>query len=894
MIIWFFESAVVTGLLALAVALACRVAKPRPAVRHALWVAILVKALLPPLVAWPWSVDLRWETQTSAAPAVAIALEDRGPRQGDPSPSSIAKVTAPPPRAPESAHADPGSDPGRSLSAGPRFDSSVATTPEDSGSRHPSATTEVDGGGPRSNRIAGRPEGSSRAPSGGDPGSLEVSTAGAPLSLRFRNALPWVWALGAILLAALHALRLRAMARQLGAARPADPELVEEVEGLSDRLGVRAPRVLCIDGGPGPFVCGLLRPTLYWTGEGSPGASPVARRTVLTHELAHLRRRDPLYAWLDIVTGVVLWWNPIALWARKAMRECAEAACDAWVVHVWPGDRRGYAEALLEVSQRSAKPGPRPLLAVRSSAGRAFESRLRSILGGEPGSPRLGRIGAGAVALLAALWIPAWAAGPGEGDDRSEVEEAGPSGDAASSAGVGGEGRVAGPESKFDSTPDRPLPAPRDVRERLAKDLDICLDQVLEQTPGSAIAVAILRGDDRLARATRGEFEGLPMHPRTRVPVGSLSHVFVASYLTLLDRQGQLDLDAELGTLHGPWAEDPELSGIRVRHLLGHCSGLVGEGSDSLDPIAAVGRARVERAPGQGFRYWPEGVAALARVAEEVTGRAWAEGIEDGFLEPLGLCSTGYGAAGDPLGAEAVAYGMHSSLEDLGRFVAVQLQARSPEPLSAEALRELQEPAQVDGDWLNPRSLAWAQSWSAGTEEYLHWSSRRGADSCFVGFSKGHKVGVVILARGAGGLERLGQQLIALAVGRASATRAAWDTVLEGDFEGALPGLIALTEEFPADATLWFRRGYAELGHGDCRSSIGSFERALELGARRSHTAYNLGCAHARLGEDEVALDWIRDAIEHGFQNETLLVFDPDLDSLRGDPRFDSLRIADY
>ena len=39
------------------VLLACRFFRDRPAVRHLLWLVILIKFVTPPIVAEPWSVD---------------------------------------------------------------------------------------------------------------------------------------------------------------------------------------------------------------------------------------------------------------------------------------------------------------------------------------------------------------------------------------------------------------------------------------------------------------------------------------------------------------------------------------------------------------------------------------------------------------------------------------------------------------------------------------------------------------------------------------------------------------------------------------------------------------------------------------------------------------------
>jgi beta-lactamase regulating signal transducer with metallopeptidase domain len=53
---WIFQHVVSTAALAAGVAIVCRVARLSPVVRHALWVIVLVKFVMPPLVVWPWAV----------------------------------------------------------------------------------------------------------------------------------------------------------------------------------------------------------------------------------------------------------------------------------------------------------------------------------------------------------------------------------------------------------------------------------------------------------------------------------------------------------------------------------------------------------------------------------------------------------------------------------------------------------------------------------------------------------------------------------------------------------------------------------------------------------------------------------------------------------------------
>jgi len=54
-------------------------------------------------------------------------------------------------------------------------------------------------------------------------------------------------------------------------------------------------------------------------------------------------------------------------------------------------------------------------------------------------------------------------------------------------------------------------------------------------------------------------------------------------------------------------------------------------------------------------------------------------------------------------------------------------------------------------------------------------------------------------------------------------------------------------------------------------------------------TTYRMGCAQALRGERAAALDWIRQAVEHGYGDADRMAQDPDCQSLRGDPAFDEL-----
>ena len=138
------------------------------------------------------------------------------------------------------------------------------------------------------------------------------------------------------------------------------------------------------------------------------GRAEVAHsRGVIAHELAHIRRGDHYLAWLELVAGLVWWWNPLFWFVRRRLRESAELACDAIALSVCNDSRRSYAELLLALSSGSKSPFLAPVLAIGATSTASFERRLSMILSDRV-SGRVPAWGLAAAALLALVSLPGW------------------------------------------------------------------------------------------------------------------------------------------------------------------------------------------------------------------------------------------------------------------------------------------------------------------------------------------------------------------------------------------------------------------------------------------------------------------------------------------------------
>ena len=227
---------------------------------------------------------------------------------------------------------------------------------------------------------------------------------------------PWtlfalVWIAGSLCIGVVEVLRQVRLARRVRLAGPAHASITRRVDELASALGVAAVPVVALAGCMSPAVWCVGRPRLLWPANLDTD-SQAGIDGIIVHELAHLKRRDHIVGWLELVAGLVWWWNPLFWSVRRARREQAELACDAWVISALPDGRRAYAESLLALSSPGA-PAPPPIAAVmgvRASTRRALERRLVMIMNGRS-SLRLPSAGLLALALLAAATLPAWASG---------------------------------------------------------------------------------------------------------------------------------------------------------------------------------------------------------------------------------------------------------------------------------------------------------------------------------------------------------------------------------------------------------------------------------------------------------------------------------------------------
>ncbi|MHB1424107.1 MAG: M56 family metallopeptidase [Gemmataceae bacterium] len=170
------------------------------------------------------------------------------------------------------------------------------------------------------------------------------------LALRASEVLIVVWLGGSFVWWTAAAVRLRKFQRWLRQARPAPAEVRDQARRLAALLGLRhCPPIVFVEAPLSPMLWALgLSPRLLIPAELWRKLTVEQQETLLTHELAHLRRGDHWVRRLEFLVLGLYWWHPVVWWTRRRLQEAEEECCDALVVAALPDAASAYASALVE------------------------------------------------------------------------------------------------------------------------------------------------------------------------------------------------------------------------------------------------------------------------------------------------------------------------------------------------------------------------------------------------------------------------------------------------------------------------------------------------------------------------------------------------------------------
>ena len=214
----------------------------------------------------------------------------------------------------------------------------------------------------------------------------EVAVSGWQLDMLSIAGLAWlIGSVGFLLWSLLRVSRFNRLLQSSSTA--ATPALAAELAALCDRFQLsRTPTLRLTNARITPLVWWLgKRPHIYLPAAMTDELKHEELRWILAHEIGHVSRGDHYVRWIEWLACVAFWWNPVAWWARRNLRQNEEICCDALVLRTLQGSRHSYANSLLQAVEFLTEQGPRPpAMASEINSGGFLKRRFEMIVSKTP------------------------------------------------------------------------------------------------------------------------------------------------------------------------------------------------------------------------------------------------------------------------------------------------------------------------------------------------------------------------------------------------------------------------------------------------------------------------------------------------------------------------------
>lgn len=198
-----------------------------------------------------------------------------------------------------------------------------------------------------------------------------------------RRAVPWslaAWLVGVVVLGGRMLVGVVGSYRWRRGLLPLPDELRRRAAAFGKRFGAAADRIWLSPSAVQPLVVGYLKPLVLLPASLAAGMPPELLEAVIAHELAHVRRFDPLVNLVQRIVETLLFYHPALWWLSSRVRAEREICCDEMAVQ-HTGDPLVYASAL-ERAGRMRLETARPVPALGLLDGRKpLLARIRLILG---------------------------------------------------------------------------------------------------------------------------------------------------------------------------------------------------------------------------------------------------------------------------------------------------------------------------------------------------------------------------------------------------------------------------------------------------------------------------------------------------------------------------------
>ena len=194
--------------------------------------------------------------------------------------------------------------------------------------------------------------------------ALSMSSATANEGLDWQAGLdallPWLvlaWSAGVLLLS-LRAWQQWRRLKVLVCVAERAPLWQARLNLMADRFGLRRRvAVLCSKLVVTPILVGWIRPVILLPMAVACDFPVTQVELILAHELAHLKRLDPVANLFQVILETLHFYHPVVHWISRDVRNEREICCDQLALSVTGGSRQEFAATLAQLGELRQRPG---------------------------------------------------------------------------------------------------------------------------------------------------------------------------------------------------------------------------------------------------------------------------------------------------------------------------------------------------------------------------------------------------------------------------------------------------------------------------------------------------------------------------------------------------------
>ncbi|HEV8605028.1 MAG TPA: M56 family metallopeptidase, partial [Tepidisphaeraceae bacterium] len=166
--------------------------------------------------------------------------------------------------------------------------------------------------------------------------------------------------------------------------QPVEPQILAALSRQMSLLGLTLqPALAYCTHITTPILIGLFRPTILLPLSLTSTLSIQQIESILAHELAHIRRLDPIFILVQRVVEALLFFHPLVWLISRRLDIERERACDQLVLKAGH-NHLDYASALIELGQSALNTNLLPTHLAAASNPSQLRSRILSLLGHPP------------------------------------------------------------------------------------------------------------------------------------------------------------------------------------------------------------------------------------------------------------------------------------------------------------------------------------------------------------------------------------------------------------------------------------------------------------------------------------------------------------------------------